>query len=350
MELQRSPKKSDTVDAQDPLFLISWNVAGWASLVTNVEAHCDSLSSYLARMQCDIFCAQETKLQSSSLCPGVDSSRFAQAGGPEGTDSGPRYDGYWAFNLARPHSNGVVTWVKRGVSVLAATQKVLGVEALDREGRCLLTDHGSFVVFNVYAKSLSLSSEPAEVAKKLQFLQALEARMEACRALGRRVILAGDLNLTLRPEDTKLSRRLVHVSDDGAILGDGTASSDSKGVDDCEAVRDGEATALSEGKAAASGGLDSAGKLARWAGEWRCVADVAKLLKRPVSEFAGRTDLECAHWRSQPECVAWLRALCGPRARLLAPSAGPSEEAGGASGAGGALEICGDIYPRATLK
>ena len=46
--------------------------------------------------------------------------------------------------------NGVTTYARKGLT-LAADPAPLGDPALDGEGRCLLTDHGGFVVLNVYA-------------------------------------------------------------------------------------------------------------------------------------------------------------------------------------------------------
>ena len=77
--------KEDSPDAP-VVFLISWNIAGFTSLHTTIRNHYGDLGLYLNRMKCDIFCAQETKLQATSLCPGVDSSRFAKMEG---------YVGYW---------------------------------------------------------------------------------------------------------------------------------------------------------------------------------------------------------------------------------------------------------------
>jgi len=46
--------------------------------------------------------------------------------------------------------NGVATFVKKGRTVRASARELDGGGELDREGRCLMTDHGAFCVFNVY--------------------------------------------------------------------------------------------------------------------------------------------------------------------------------------------------------
>ena len=50
--------------------------------------------------------------------------------------------------------NGVATYVKLqsgGLGVVSANRAILGDEVFDKQGRCLMTDHGPFVIFNVYA-------------------------------------------------------------------------------------------------------------------------------------------------------------------------------------------------------
>jgi exonuclease III len=62
-------------------------------------------------------------------------------------------DSFWSFNDGsggqRLGLNGVTTFVRNGLC-LSANGAPLGDLALDGEGRCVLTDHGTFVVFNVY--------------------------------------------------------------------------------------------------------------------------------------------------------------------------------------------------------
>jgi exonuclease III len=43
----------------------------------------------------------------------------------------------------------VATFARSGLT-LAATATAFGDSSLDSEGRCIMTDHGSFVLFNVY--------------------------------------------------------------------------------------------------------------------------------------------------------------------------------------------------------
>ena len=70
----------------------------------------------------------------------------------------PGYDTYWALNdgggAQTAGLNGVATFVRRGGrgAVRRANAAPLGQPELDAEGRCLMTDHGEFVIFNVYVR------------------------------------------------------------------------------------------------------------------------------------------------------------------------------------------------------
>lgn len=62
---------------------------------------------------------------------------------------------------------------------------------IDKEGRVVLTDHGAFVLVNVYipnagAASGELAAKP-RLEFKLKFLKALHAKLEALREAGREV-------------------------------------------------------------------------------------------------------------------------------------------------------------------
>jgi AP endonuclease-2 len=70
---------------------------------------------------------------------------------------------------------------------------------IDSEGRCLITDHREFVLLNCYVPALSCTDERYEF--KLAFHEALRQRVAALQAAGRKVIVAGDLNVTHKAID-----------------------------------------------------------------------------------------------------------------------------------------------------
>lgn len=65
-----------------------------------------------------------------------------------------------------------------------------GSTQLDREGRIVMTDHGPFVLVNVYVPA----SREGRGDFKMLFHRALKLRCEAMAAEGREVVLVGDLN------------------------------------------------------------------------------------------------------------------------------------------------------------
>lgn len=158
------------------MLIISWNVAGWSHTVHRItDAYSSSatitaqqqeegsnskllpppssscktaaLQYYLHRHQVDILCLQEHKIPLSQL-----SSRSE----PRQCSTIDGYESFWSCCVSNEKYkcgfNGVVTYVKKSsVSVVKANgTNVLGIPELDAQGRCLMTDHGSFVIFNVY--------------------------------------------------------------------------------------------------------------------------------------------------------------------------------------------------------
>lgn len=87
------------------------------------------------------------------------------------------------------------------------------LQELDGEGRCVVTDHGAFVLFNLYGPAITSSDDEAAAARfafKLRFYAALQARWDALARAGRAVLVVGDLNICAAPLDScepKVRRR-----------------------------------------------------------------------------------------------------------------------------------------------
>jgi len=85
-----------------------------------------------------------------------------------------------------------------------------GDEVLDEEGRCIMTEHENFVLFNVYVPNDSLGGK--RLPYKLRFLDALKARMDSARRdTGKAVVLVGDLNMCRRAQDMDWGSRMVNI-------------------------------------------------------------------------------------------------------------------------------------------
>ncbi|CAM9395444.1 unnamed protein product, partial [Hapterophycus canaliculatus] len=185
--------------------ILTWNING----LRKVAANHGGVKQLLDQFNSDIVCFQEIKITRAGLVE----HGLARAEG---------YHGFFNHcKLPRKVSySGVATFVRSesGLKTLASTTS-LGdaaffgspgrfsgdleltperLSALDSEGRVLVTDHGHFVLFNVYAPCISSSDENEKTedrrAFKRDFLAALKARLLEIRDSGRGVVLVGDLN------------------------------------------------------------------------------------------------------------------------------------------------------------
>ena len=190
--------------------LITWNVAGWKTTHkeitrtypyppketttkrprTTTNAASPQILTWLQHLKVDILFLQETKLKTTDLANDIYLAKF------------PNWETYWSCNdgsgKQRSGLNGVATFApKEGpLKVIHANNAPLNDPELDREGRCIMTDHGVFSAFNVYAPNMSGGKR---LGYRLRYLSALrQAMCEQRIKTGRPVILVGDLNLKAR--------------------------------------------------------------------------------------------------------------------------------------------------------
>jgi exodeoxyribonuclease III len=190
-----------------PILLASWNVAGWETTLKYIREHYGSLEAYLDRHQIDILCLQEVKVTQQKLsAERVPANRQHSLA----AHSVPGWDSFWA--CSKKGFNGVTTFARKGLAV-AGTATPLRDESFDSEARCLRTDHGAFVLFNVYAHSTGEDSDGSKLERKLAFLEALAARMGAARAEGKQVVLCGDLNIAARGVDVPWRQCMLPVAE-----------------------------------------------------------------------------------------------------------------------------------------
>ncbi|BDA45375.1 probable DNA-(apurinic or apyrimidinic site) lyase 2 [Coccomyxa sp. Obi] len=203
--------------------IVTWNINGLrACLKRRFDG---KLIDLLRFLEADIVCFQETKLARQEV-----TEDLALAEG---------WESFFSYCRTRGGYSGVATFCRSGVTVaaldgfsgvlpqgptksrdtppLSAAQDALNapcislldrfsqeeLERLDAEGRVVITDHGAFVLVNVYGPAIT-SEESAEerYAFKLRFYEGLLHRIQALRATGRCVILLGDLNISLAPMDS----------------------------------------------------------------------------------------------------------------------------------------------------
>ncbi|XP_067938949.1 DNA-(apurinic or apyrimidinic site) endonuclease 2-like [Watersipora subatra] len=184
--------------------LVSWNVNGIRSLWKDVRLTLDELGA-------DIACFQETKITKDMMM--------------EELAIIPEYRSYFSYCRTRAGYSGVVTYCKRAIQPVDATDSLIGalssgegeltfslspdvLKALDCEGRTVITQHqlsepvegkSLLSVINVYCPCVTGEKDGRETFR-LQFLQTLEERVVQLQKVSH-VLVVGDLNISHRPID-----------------------------------------------------------------------------------------------------------------------------------------------------
>lgn len=185
--------------------LISWNVASWPPTLRNAAYTHGSVATFFAFLGADVLALQEAKVAPAKLT--------RELACVEGWES------FWAFSTARLGYSGTTTYARPPWTPFAADSSPLPAEdpaehvaSLDvdvapaltyrEEGRALETDHGVFVLINVYAPN---AATPARAAAKAAFLTALRNRVDDLLSQNRHVVVVGDINMV--------------ADDDGSFVG-----------------------------------------------------------------------------------------------------------------------------------
>ncbi|KAI8814370.1 Endonuclease/exonuclease/phosphatase [Cladochytrium replicatum] len=198
--------------------ILSWNVNGIRTIrqYSPWNEH-KNLKSILDTLDADIICFQETKVTRQRIEP--DAAMV------------PGYDAFFSFSKSKQGYSGVATYVKYGITPVAAEEGFSGIlssaagsqsiedanngaighygnihqeftaselAALENEGRVVVTDHRLFVLFNIYFPN-DASEERGEF--KMKFNRAIEMRVTALQAVGRDVIIVGDVNVVHKEID-----------------------------------------------------------------------------------------------------------------------------------------------------
>lgn len=194
--------------------IVSWNVNGIRTLQPTLKAALDTLDA-------DIICLQETKISSNAaeqvcLVPGYHSffSFCSVRVGYSGTatftrtpsktcgtscvtpvDAGEGFDNNvgganadWWSHIESTESESPCKSLLQ-VGGLSAAEVAL----ICAEGRVVITDHAHFVCINIYAPAVSVEGR---VEFKRAFNLALELKVRALQRAGRRVLIAGDFNIS----------------------------------------------------------------------------------------------------------------------------------------------------------
>ncbi|KAK6123104.1 hypothetical protein DH2020_043165 [Rehmannia glutinosa] len=195
--------------------IVTYNVNGLRPRVSQFG----SLRKLLDSLDADVICFQETKLARQEM-----RADLVQAEGYESFFSCTRtsdkgrtgYSGVATFcrvksafssnEVALPVSaeegfTGVLK-ISSGFGKSEYPSTIEGLEdfptdelrKIDGEGRCIITDHEHFVLFNVYGPRAECD-DTERIQFKLKFFNVLQKRWESLLGQGRRIIVVGDLNI-----------------------------------------------------------------------------------------------------------------------------------------------------------
>lgn len=177
--------------------LLSWNVVSLRNMLekSNLAPAGQaplSFLSWLQKTRPDVACFQETKLQENQV--------------PDALKSPHGYHTAWSFAEKKGYS-GVATF---SMDEPVSTVRGIGVDRFDVEGRVLMTEFPSFMLFNVYFPK-AYSPREAEIARKegaanaetmasrlpfkLAFYDAFLEHVDSFKAKGGKIVICGDFNV-----------------------------------------------------------------------------------------------------------------------------------------------------------
>ena len=158
--------------------ILSWNVNGLRAVYKK------GFAESVARMDPDVLCLQETKLQEDQRSE-------------EMTSLGP-YHSYWDYASTRKGYSGVAVYARK---MPEASRCGFGIERFDVEGRVIELDYDRFVLFNIYFPNGQKDDERLQY--KLDFYRDFFAYADELKARGRSLIITGDFNTAHNEIDLK---------------------------------------------------------------------------------------------------------------------------------------------------
>ncbi|KAI9021286.1 Endonuclease/exonuclease/phosphatase [Hyaloraphidium curvatum] len=179
-----APAAAPALGPERELRIVSWNINGLRQFAAKLAAklkrrtRSDVLADWFSRVRADIVCFQETKVPEPAELP-------------DDLLSVPGYDCFWCLPEDGKPFSGTATYAKKGLT--RAAWAGFGKGPMDKEeGRAVMTDHGDFLLINIYAPC-TIRQERREYKQKWMGL--LVERVKELRAEGKRVIVVGDFNI-----------------------------------------------------------------------------------------------------------------------------------------------------------
>ena len=166
--------------------ILSWNVNGIRA------AFKKGIFEWIKKESPDILCLQETKALPEQVPPQLKNM--------------PGYNVYWNSAVRKGYS-GVVTYTKaKPIDV----KKGFGIDKFDLEGRTLITEFSSFMLFNIYFPNGKKNQERLEY--KLDFYDTFLAFTDNIKAKGKNIVVCGDFNTAHKEIDLARPKENEKVS------------------------------------------------------------------------------------------------------------------------------------------
>lgn len=172
--------------------IITWNVNGIRAVAKK------GFLPFVERERPDVLCLQETKAHLDQIEPGL-----RTPGGMTGMFASAIRKGY----------SGVATFVHPELATAVQPREILpqiGIEIYDNEGRVVVSDHGAFLLYNIYFPNGGSGVERHDFKQK--FLADLSTHLREKIAAGRELIVVGDYNVAPREIDVYDPVRLASES------------------------------------------------------------------------------------------------------------------------------------------
>ena len=147
--------------------IVSWNVNGVRALDARMTQ--GGFADWLVASDADVVCVQEHKV---TVSKNLDDGLLAI----------PGWSSFWAFSQVKSGQCGVATFARTGTTLSAEPGFGFPSSFADA-GRVMVTDHGAFVLINVYVPSsgnvYKESTGKDRVAAKMAFYTDLERKASA---------------------------------------------------------------------------------------------------------------------------------------------------------------------------
>ena len=166
--------------------ILSWNVNGIRA------AYKKGLFEWIRKVSPDILCLQETKALAEQV--------------PHQLRNMPGYNIYWN-SAERKGYSGVVTFTKEKPIDF---KKGFGIDRFDIEGRTMITEFPSFILFNIYFPNGKKNQERLEY--KLDFYDTFLAYADNIKVKGKNIVVCGDFNTAHKEIDLARPKENEKVS------------------------------------------------------------------------------------------------------------------------------------------